>query len=155
MKIQSSEFGPGEPMPVRYTADGDNLSPPLSWSDIPGDMSEFALICEDPDASTDQPWVHWVICKIPPQSDGLPQALVPASAQMQANAMQGRNSWGILGYRGPDPSKGHGVHHYQFNLYALDTPLMSIKPGYETPALLSAMEGHILAEAQLIGTYER
>ena len=155
MKIESSAFKAGDPIPVRHTGDGEDLSPPLSWSDVPDEALEMALICDDPDAPTPQPWVHWVMCRIPAVRDGLPEAIVPASASMQVNAMQGRNSWDRLGYGGPAPPKGHGVHHYHFKLYALDALLVDMKPNYDKAGLLEAMQGHVLAEAELIGTYER
>jgi Raf kinase inhibitor-like YbhB/YbcL family protein len=158
MELFSSAFGPGSPIPRRYTGEGEDLSPPLQWKGVPEGTQELALICDDPDAPTPEPWVHWVIYKIPPNATGLPEGL-PKTAQLSQppGAMQGKNSWTsgpTIGYRGPMPPPGHGVHHYHFTLYALDSPL-NVQPGETKKNLLKKMEGHILATATLIGTYQR
>ena len=113
------------------------------------------MIVDDPDAPTAQPWVHWVIYKIPPDAAGLAEG-IPADAQLTspAGALQGRNTSGDIGYHGPMPPPSHGVHHYHFKLYALNTQV-DLKPGADKQALLSAMEGHILAQGELVGTYQR
>jgi Raf kinase inhibitor-like YbhB/YbcL family protein len=156
--INSPAFAAGKRIPVRHTGDGDDVSPPLSWSGVPDGTREFALICDDPDAPTDEPWVHWVIYGIPGETRALPEG-VPPDRQLESPvaAVQGKNSWSsgrTVGYRGPAPPKGHGTHHYHFKLYALDAKL-ALKPGAEKAALLKAMAGHVLAEGELIGTYER
>lgn len=158
MQLSSSAFAPGGAIPRRYTGEGEDISPPLQWTGLPTGTQELALICDDPDAPTPEPWVHWVLYKIPPQTTGLPEGL-PKTAQLShpPGAMQGKNSWTtgqMIGYRGPMPPPGHGVHHYHFTLYALDAPL-SIQPGETKKNLLKKMEGHILAAAELIGTYQR
>lgn len=158
MQLSSSAFAPGGAIPRRYTGEGEDISPPLQWTGVPTGTQELALICDDPDAPTPEPWVHWVLYKIPPQTTGLPEGL-PKTAQLSQppGAMQGKNSWTggqTIGYRGPMPPPGHGVHHYHFTLYALDAPL-SIQPGETKKNLLKKMEGHILATAELIGTYQR
>jgi len=160
LKLTSSAFGPGEPIPRKYTGDGENVSPPLAWTGLPEGTKELALICDDPDAPSPRrpapkPWVHWVLYKIPPTVTELPEG-IPPKAQLDnpPGALQGKNSWPTVGYRGPEPPRGSGRHRYVFKLYALDEPL-SLPPEANKQALLAAMKGHILAEAQLIGTYER
>ena len=153
--ITSSAFGAGAAVPVRHTGDGDDVSPALIFANAPEGTKEFALICDDPDAPTPQPWVHWVIYKIPTGTEQLHEAIkTSASLTQPASALQGVNSWDSIGYRGPAPPHGHGVHHYHFKLYALDTPL-NVKSGLDKQALLPTMKGHILAETELIGTYQR
>jgi len=118
----------------------------------------LALICDDPDAPTPEAWVHWVIYKIPPDTTELPEGVAKTAQLSQPpGAVQGKNSWPsgqTIGYRGPMPPPGHGVHRYYFRLYALDTPL-DVPPGATKAELLQAMEGHILAQGELMGTYQR
>jgi hypothetical protein len=158
MQISSIAFEGGKRVPTRHTGDGVDVSPPLTWSSLPEGTAELALICDDPDAPTAEPWVHWVIYKIPADQSGLPEKVEPVqSPKTVPGAMQGVNSWSsgrTVGYRGPAPPPGHGTHHYHFTLYALDGPL-KVKPGLTKAGLLAAMSGHILAEAELVGTYER
>ena len=157
-ELESPAFGQGEPIPKRFTEDGDDLSPPLVWRGIPAGTREFALICDDPDAPTPTPWVHWVLYGLPAGMVSLPEG-VTTDVELTAplSAYQGLNSWSsgqIHGYRGPAPPPGHGVHHYHFRLYALASPL-SLAPGLDKEAVLKAIAGHVLAEAEWIGTYER
>lgn len=157
-ELESPAFGQGEPIPKRFTEDGDDLSPPLVWRGIPAGTREFALICDDPDAPTPKPWVHWVLYRLPAGTVSLPEG-VPTDVELTAplSACQGLNSWSsgqVHGYRGPAPPPGHGVHHYHFRLYALASPL-SRAPGLDKEAVLKAIAGHVLAEAEWIGTYER
>jgi len=147
MKITSSAFTAGGPIPRRYTGEGEDVSPPLAWDAVPDGTKEFALICDDPDAPLPEPWVHWVVYRIPPDVRSLPEGDI-------GDAVEGRNSWGRIGYGGPMPPPGHGVHHYHFRLYALDAPL-HLKPGTTKEDLLAAMAGHVLAEAEVVGTYRR
>lgn len=155
MAVKSSAFGQGAVIPRQYTGDGQNISPPLRFEGIPSGAKQLALIVDDPDAPRKEPWVHWVLYGIPANTHELPER-VPQSAKAQqaGGALQGKNSWGSVGYRGPEPPRGHGVHHYHFKLYALDSDL-SLQPGLEKDALLSAIQGHILAETELVGTYQR
>lgn len=155
MEIQTSAFANGEKIPTRFTGDGEDVSPVLTWSGVPDGVKELALICDDPDAPTPEPWVHWVIYKIPGGTTGLPERVLTTEGLTEpAGAAQGENSWGTIGYRGPAPPPGHGVHHYHFKLYALDTTL-GVAGGLNKKQLLAAMEGHILAEAEVVGTYQR
>lgn len=155
MTVECQAFGSGQTIPTQYTGEGQDISPPLTWSGIPQAAKELVLICDDPDAPTPQPWVHWVVYKIPASATGLPEDVSKASKpDAPAGALQGVNAWGRVGYGGPMPPPGHGVHHYHFKLYALDTPL-EVAAGLDKDALLNAMSGHIIAEGELIGTYQR
>ena len=153
----SGAFEPGKPIPKPYTGDGDDRSPPLAWNGVPAGAKELALICDDPDAPTPKPWVHWVIYKIPADTKSLEEG-IPRKPQppIPNGALQGVNSFPSdnIGYRGPAPPKGHGVHHYHFKLYALDTPL-DLKPALDKDQVLAAMKGHIVGEGEIVGTYER
>lgn len=153
--IESEAFVEGGPIPRKYTGDGADLSPPLRWSGVPADSVELALISDDPDAPRAQPWVHWVIYKIPADTTALPEGIDPSpEPAVPRGALQGRNDFGKIGYGGPAPPKGHGVHHYHFKLYALDSAL-ALEAGLDKKALLAAMEGHVLAWGELVGTYQR
>jgi Raf kinase inhibitor-like YbhB/YbcL family protein len=153
--LRSPAFTSGQPIPRRYTGDGEDLSPPLSWSGIPPAAHALAMIVDDPDAPTKEPWVHWVIYKLPANEEGLVEGIPPvARPSSPAGAVQGKNSWGALGYRGPAPPKGHGVHRYFFKLYALDQAL-DLPEGLDKAGLLKAIDGHIVSQAELMGTYQR
>ncbi len=155
--ITSGGFKAGQAIPNLYTGEGNDLSPPLSWSGVPAGTKELALICDDPDAPSKEPWVHWLMYKIPAETMGLEEG-IPREARppRPAGALQGVNSFDSdnIGYRGPMPPPGHGTHHYHFKLYALDAHL-DLKPAVDKHMLLSAMEGHILAEGEIVGAYER
>jgi hypothetical protein len=158
IQITSSAFVQGHAIPKKYTGDGVDVSPPLSWSAIPEGTKELALVCDDPDAPQAEPWVHWVIYKIPAETKGLPEG-VPRKSRLKEphGTVQGKNSWPpseAIGYRGPKPPPGHGVHHYYFKLYALDAPLGE-EPGLDKKALMEKIKAHVLAEGVLMGTYER
>jgi Raf kinase inhibitor-like YbhB/YbcL family protein len=155
IQVTSKAFESGQPIPPKYTADGENLSPALRWDGAPEGTRELALIVDDPDAPRPEPFVHWVIYKIPADAAGLPEG-IPHGLKVAtpAGAMQGTNSFGNIGYDGPAPPPGHGTHHYHFRLYALDQPL-NLKGGLDKQALLRDMSGHILDEGELVGTYER
>jgi len=155
LTIQSSAFAQGQPIPRRYSGEGEDISVPLSFSGIGEGVKELALIVDDPDAPRPEPWVHWVIYKIPPDVSGLAEGIgADAELSRPAGALQGRNTSGDIGYHGPMPPPGHGVHHYHFRLYALDTEL-DLKSGADKQALLAAIEGHVVGQGELIGTYQR
>lgn len=155
LNISSKAFKQNQPIPAQYTADGQDLSPPLTWGAVPAGTRELALIMDDPDAPRPQPWVHWVMYRIHANVMGLPEHVPPKERLTEPDdAVQGVNSFGNTGYGGPAPPKGHGVHHYHFRLFALDAPV-NLKPGATKEDLLRAMNGHILAEGELIGTYQR
>ncbi len=155
LKIQTAAFANNEAIPKRFTGDGEDVSPPLTWSGVPEAARELAMICDDPDAPTAEPWVHWVIYKIPTNASGLPEYIAKTEAPSEpAGVRQGKNSFGNIGYGGPAPPPGHGVHHYHFKLYARDAEL-SVASRPDKKHLRAAMEGHILAQGELVGTYER
>ena len=157
IQVTSTAFAEGKVIPKKYTGEGEDVSPPLAWSNLPEGTKQIALICDDPDAPGPQPWVHWVIYNLPADATGLPEG-VPRGPRLKAPAggLQGKNSWDSdnIGYRGPLPPKGHGRHRYYFKLYALDVQL-SLEPGLSKDALLKKIEGHVLAQGQLMSTYER
>ena len=151
--LTSSAFAEGAHIPVKYTCDGQNISPPLDWNQAPAGTVSFALIMDDPEAGN---YTHWVIFNLPPNSSNLPED-VPKVEKLASGALQGKiASGGIgypIGYFGPCPFKGSS-HHYRFILYALDTSL-DLAAGASKEQVLKAMEGHILAQSQLIGIYQR
>jgi Raf kinase inhibitor-like YbhB/YbcL family protein len=158
IQLTSSAFAQGRPIPKKYTGEGADVSPPLSWSGAPEGAKELVLICDDPDAPTKEPWVHWVIYKIPATAKGLPEG-IPRKPRLKdpPGALQGSNSWldgDTTGYRGPMPPPGHGVHHYYFKLYALKAHL-AVESGLTKKAILQEIGDHVLAEGVLMGTYER
>lgn len=150
LTMMSSAFEEGGFIPAQYTCDGKDISPPLKWENAPQGVKSFALICDDPDAPVGT-WVHWVIYNIPAQVSQLKEAF-PTDEKLPDGTEQGLNDFGNTGYGGPCPPSG--VHRYYFKLYALDT-VIDIEPGITKDELLSAMEGHILAEAKLMGRYKR
>ena len=150
MKIESSQFAEGAMIPSKFTCDGKDISPPLSWQDIPAGTKSFALISDDPDAPVGT-WVHWVLYNIPPNFTGLEENIT-SEKEFKNGMRQGSNSWPRTGYGGPCPPSG--THRYFFKLYALDT-MLDLTPGINKEQLLKAMSCHILAEAQLMGKYKR
>ncbi|UCF34062.1 MAG: YbhB/YbcL family Raf kinase inhibitor-like protein [Phycisphaerales bacterium] len=153
--IQSKAFAPGEAVPRQHTGDGKDVSPALTWSGLPNGTKALALIMDDPDAPTPEPWVHWVIYGMPGELTGLPEGIATTTELSDPKgAFQGKNSWGTVGYRGPAPPKGHGVHHYHFKLYALDASL-EMPAGLSKKDVLKRIQGHVLAQGELIGTYQR
>jgi Raf kinase inhibitor-like YbhB/YbcL family protein len=149
-ELTSSAFAQGETIPVKYTCDGDDVSPPLEWGDPPEGTQGFALIGDDPDAPVGT-WDHWILYNLPPEGRSLPEA-VPPDVELSDGSRHGQNSWRRLGYGGPCPPSG--IHRYFFKLYALDTTL-DLAPNANKKQLLQAMEGHILGQAELMGVYSR
>lgn len=155
IKVTSPAFEPGALIPRKFTEDGENLSPPIRWTGVPPDAKELALICDDPDAPRPEPWVHWVIYKIPFNATGLPENVAKTARPPEpGGVMQGKNTWDKIGYGGPAPPKGHGAHHYHFRVYALNATL-NVSPGLTKDELLREMKGKVLAQGELIGTYQR
>ena len=150
LTMMSSAFEEGGFIPAQYTCDGKDISPPLKWENAPQGVKSFALICDDPDAPVGT-WVHWVIYNIPAQVSQLKEGF-PTDEKLPDGTEQGLNDFGNTGYGGPCPPSG--VHRYYFKLYALDT-VIDIEPGITKDELLSAMEGHILEKAKLMGRYKR
>ncbi|TFG50031.1 MAG: YbhB/YbcL family Raf kinase inhibitor-like protein [Anaerolineales bacterium] len=144
MSLTSPAFNNGEAIPTQYSCDGEDLSPDLDWFGIPQGTQSLALIMDDPDAPVGT-WIHWVLYNIPADKPGLRTGITGAG-------LDGTNSWGSTGYGGPCPPGG--THRYFFKLYALDM-MLDLNPGAKKQALLAALEGHILAQAELMGTYTR
>ena len=154
LRLASTAFGDGAPMPARQAASGigDNLSPPLSWSGLPEGTAELALVVQDPDAPLPKGIVHCIATGIAPALIGLAEGAL-APGRLPAGVKLGCGSFGKVGYQGARPILGHGAHRYVFQLFALAHPLAVVSP--DLPALLAAMDGHVLARGHLIGTYER
>lgn len=145
MVLSSAAFGHGEPIPVQYTADGADMSPPLLVSGVPEGTASLALIMDDPDAPAGT-WYHWVVWNIPAEVQELAEGTPPEGAS------EGTNSWDRSGYGGPSPPSG--THRYFVRLYALDQKLELTRP-VDAETLESAMLGHVLARAELMGIYTR
>ena len=150
LRIYSSAFEDGGMIPSKYTCDGADISPPLAWSGLPEGTKSIAIINDDPDAPMGT-WVHWVIYNIPPTAQGLAEDIKRVE-KLPDGTLQGKNSWGRIGYGGPCPPGG--THRYFFKIYALDK-MLNLKPGATKEELLTAMKGHILAQAQFYGKYSR
>ena len=152
MKLSSPAFAEGQPIPTKFTCTGQDVSPALKWEGASAGTKSFALICDDPDAMSvaGKVWVHWVVWNIPATTSELPEDVSKSDAKLQ----QGMTDFGRSGYGGPCPPPKHGVHHYHFKLYALDAQL-NLPDKATKKQLETAMKAHILAKAELIGTFER
>lgn len=150
MRIFTPAFGEGGPIPAKYTCDGDNVSPPLEWADVPANTRALALIMDDPDAPSGL-FLHWLLYDIPETENGLTEGVGIENA-IVGGGTQGRNGWGKVAYGGPCPPSG--THRYYLRLYALDGPL-GLPAGASRSDVEEAMRGHVLAEAQWMGRYER
>ena len=151
LELKSPDFTSGATIPKQFTCDAADISPALTWNDPPAATQSFALIADDPDAPVGT-WVHWVLFDLPASARSLPQN-VPKQEQLADGSRQGRNDFRKIGYGGPCPPPGK-PHRYFFKLYALDTEL-TLRAGATKPELLRAIQGHTLAEAQLMGTFQR
>jgi len=147
--LQSSAFADGGTIPVRFTCDGENESPPLEWRDAPPGTLGFALIVHDPDAPVGD-FTHWTVFEIPPGVHRFDEGAAPIQT-----ALEGVNDFGRIGYGGPCPPAGHGPHHYVFDLYALDRLHAGLGEGASRKDVEFAINDHILANARLTATYER
>src|SRR3989441_6172810 len=150
--LTSAAFKAGPPTPGKYTCDGVDVSPPLTWSDAPAGTRSFALIADDPDAPGGT-WVHWVLYNLPADVSELPENIAKVESLDLGGARQGRNDFRRPGYGGPCPPPGP-AHRYLFKLYAVDTRLQ-LKARAQKKDVEAAMEGHLLGTAQLMGTYAR
>ena len=151
LTLTSSAFAEGQAIPVKYTRDGENLSPPLKWTGAPDDTKSFILIVEDPDAPSGT-FRHWAIYNIPADRNELPESVDTGPD----HAMRyGKNDFGNARYDGPEPPRGHGVHHYHFRLGALSVPTIQVPAGMGVQDIWSQARKHLIDEATLIGTYER
>ena len=149
-ELTSAAFANGDPIPMKYTCDDQDVSPPLQWKDPPEGTQSFALINDDPDAPVG-PWVHWVLYNLPGSTLSLPEA-IQSDADLPESGRHGQNSWGRSDYGGPCPPGG--THRYFFKLYALDTEL-ELDAGASKEGLLRIMEGHVLASTETMGVYSR
>jgi hypothetical protein len=150
-ELKTAVFAPGGSIPKKFTCDGPDLSPALTWGDPPAGTESFALIMDDPDAPVGT-WVHWVLYDLPETARALAEN-VPKSEELSGGARQGRNDFRKIGYGGPCPPSG-APHRYFFKLYALDAKL-NLKAGATKADVERAMKGHILAQAELMGRYQR
>jgi Raf kinase inhibitor-like YbhB/YbcL family protein len=150
LEVTSPAFLNGEKIPAKYTCDDQNVSPPFQWKGLPEGVQSIALIAEDPDAPG-KTWVHWVLYNLPPTISDVPENIPPLK-QLPACGWHGTNDFGSMGYSGPCPPSGS--HRYHFKLYALDT-ILNLEPGASKAQVLKAAQGHILAEAQVTGVYQR
>jgi Raf kinase inhibitor-like YbhB/YbcL family protein len=150
LMVMSQAFKNGEPIPSKYACDGEDISPPISWSGAPQQTRSYALIVDDIDAPMGK-FTHWVIFNIPAVESSLEEG-VPTVGTLSNGATQGRNGFGQIGYGGPCPPSG--THRYVFHLYALDT-LLSLQASFTERDVLEAMKGHVLAEGELAGLYSR
>jgi Raf kinase inhibitor-like YbhB/YbcL family protein len=155
--VRSPRIADDQPIPRDYTADGRNVSPPLTWSGVPPGTKQLALVLEDPDAGNPPPFVHWVLYNLPPSATGIPEAISidPAAPMPQeiAGAIQGISGFRRPIYRGPAPPPGK-PHHYHFVVYALDADL-GLKAGLTRADLLAAIRGHVIGQGELVAIYER
>ena len=151
MELVSGAFDSGDSIPRKYTCDGDNISPPLSWRFVPDEANALVLICDDPDAP-EGPFVHWVLYDLPMDIRRLEED-VPRKDRLASGGVQGCNGSGKIGYSGPCPPRG-SAHHYYFRLYALDQAL-NLPPGATRQQVLNRIEGHVLDNARLLGLYGR
>lgn len=151
MKLISSAFLDGAAIPRRYTCEGENLSPPLAWRDAPSATKSFALVCNDPDAPAGT-WHHWALYDMAPSKTSLGEGV---SRREAAAFRQGANDFGEPGYGGPCPPPGHGPHHYEFRLLALSVDRLGVSSGARCAEIEREARRHLLAEASLVGIYER
>lgn len=153
LHLSSPVLKEGDRIPTKYTCEGQDISLPLTWIEPPAGIQSFAIIMDDPD-DIDAPggvFTHWVLFNVPSGTHELPLA-VPTKAQLPSGALQGKNDFGRIGYGGPCPTPGSGPHHYRIIIYALDQPL-DLKASASKKQVLDGMQGHILAQGQLTGTY--
>jgi Raf kinase inhibitor-like YbhB/YbcL family protein len=151
LELNSSAFKDSEFIPKKYTCQGEDVSVPLEWRDVPAHTESFALICDDPDAPA-KTWVHWVVYDIPPEKTSLEEGIAKEEI-LTDGSKQGLTDFGDIGYGGPCPPPGK-AHRYVFKLYCLDS-MLNLKPGLTKQELLEAISGHIIQQAQLTGLYRR
>jgi hypothetical protein len=151
-QLTSAAFTNGHRIPQRYTCDGQNLSPPLAWSGAPSETRSFVLLCDDPDAPSGT-WHHWALFDISATTADLGEGL-PHDAHVQA-MRQATNDFVEIGYGGPCPPRGHGVHHYHFRVLALDVDKLPVKERVRCKEIERAAQSHVIATAELVGTYSR
>ena len=155
LSVSSEMFDEGDRIQKRYTADGQNISPRVNWFGVPPSAKSLALLVEDPDAPTPNPYVHWIAYNMSPMVPGIGEAIPLNDHIFQPLEMlQGKNSALKIGYTGCAPPKGDLAHHYHFQLFALDR-MLEIGAGAGRSAFLKAIKGHVIAKGELVGTYQR
>lgn len=147
IQVRSVAFEPGTPLPISCSVDGVGAAPALSFQEVPASAHSLVVMCEDPDAPLLSPFVHWLVYGIPPSTEGL-------DAQTQHEFRLGKNSRSEQAFAPAAPPPGHGVHHYHFQVFALDVPV-DLDAGADHDALLGRMKGHVLAWGEIVGTYQR
>jgi len=155
IEVRSSSFQSGSAIPQQYSDFGEKISPPLSWTGVPGNAKSVVVMCEDPDPPVDpRPFIHWLLFNLPPDINEL-RTGVPGTPKLDGlgGALQGQNSRGSIGYFGPRPPANDPPHHYYFQVYALDREL-ALPFGAQRQQLLDAMKGHVLAFGELVGTFQ-
>jgi Raf kinase inhibitor-like YbhB/YbcL family protein len=155
LQVRSNAFSDAQEIPKLYADYGEGISPQLSWSKPPQGTQSIVVLVEDPDAEEPRPFVHWILFNLPADRTELRQA-IPTHPRLKqwGDALQGQNSRGSFGYFGPRPLKDSGTHHYHFQIFALDREL-DLLPGAQREEVLEAMQGHVLASGELVGTYEK
>jgi Raf kinase inhibitor-like YbhB/YbcL family protein len=153
LKVESASFGSNQPIPKAH-AGGHGRSPALRWTRAPKEARELVIFVEDPDAPMAHPFVHWILTGLPPDTTELPEGLPPSASPLGSGAVQGLNDMRKHGYYGPEPPPGHGVHHYHFQIFAVDEPL-DVESPVDREALLEALRDHVIAWGEHVGTYER
>ena len=153
LTVTSTSFSAGGPIADKYTPQGQNVSPALSWTGVPAGTKELVLLVEDPDAPFLSPFVHWILHRLSPATTSLPEGVPTTPEVPDLAAAQGTNDAKTVGYYGPQPPLGHGVHHYHFQLFALDI-LLAKGPEANRDDLAIMMGGHVLADGEIVGTYE-
>ena len=151
MQLTSTAFEAGETIPARFTCEGEDISPPLTWNDVPSGTQSLALICDDPDSSNGV-WSHWVLYNIPANQSELIEGIKPIG-QLPEGGLQGRNDFGEIGYGGPCPTIGE-THRYYWRLYALDAPC-DLGPGATRAQLIDWMQDHKLGTSELMARFNR
>jgi hypothetical protein len=150
IQVTSTAFEDSQPIPDKYSGQGDNVSPPLQWSDVPQQTKSLALVCQDPDSPSGT-FTHWLVYNLPPTTTSLDEN-IPKGQSMVYGFLQGKNDFGNVGYSGPAPPAGK-VHHYVFKVYALDIILL-VPAGGDRSDVIGAINGHVIGEGDLTGTFE-
>jgi len=154
IQLTSPAFAQGGAIPALYTADGERISPPLVWIGVPPEAESLVLLIEDQDSPTPRPLVHAILADMKPADGELAAGALPSPGNQGEDLGMGRNSYMQRGWLPPDPPRGHGPHHYSFQMFALDmVPEFRSVPGRS--ALVDALRGHVIARGTLVGTYER
>lgn len=146
LEITSSAFGDGDALPLAFTVDGAGIAPPIAWTNLPEGARSLALVCEDPDAPSPNAYVHWLVYSLP--------VLTASIGASPSRGRDGKNSHATIGYTPASPPAGHGLHHYHFQVFALDT-VLELGDGAGRNAVLDAMRDHVVAWGEIVATYER